>query len=125
MDETRRIECRRLWEVERLTMRQIAAQLGMGRKTVSRILRPVAPRPPKPLIIGPYERLIAEWYKSTPSLMAIQVLDRLRGFGYKGGYGAVKQATMTFRKKRAAAFFELEFLPGEDYGKKEIMLSCS
>jgi transposase len=114
MDETRRIECRRLWEVERLTMRQISAQLGMGRKTVSRILGPVAPKPPKPLIIAPYERLIAEWYKSTPSLMAIQVLDRLRGYGYKGGYGAVKQATMTFRKKRAQAFFELEFLPGEE-----------
>lgn len=114
MDETRRIECRRLWEVERLTMRQIAAQLGMGRKTVSRILRPVAPKPPKPLIIAPYERLIAEWYKSTPSLMAIQVLDRLRGYGYRGGYGAVKQATMAFRKKRAPAFFELEFLPGEE-----------
>ena len=114
MDETRRIECRRLWEVERLTMRQISAQLGMGRKTVSRILGPVAPKPPKPLIIAPYERLIAEWYKSTPSLMAIQVLDRLRGYGYRGGYGAVKQATMAFRKKRAPAFFELEFLPGEE-----------
>jgi len=114
MDETRRIECRRLWEVERLTMRQISAQLGMGRKTVSRILRPLPPRPRKPLIIAPYERLIAEWYKTTPALMAIQVLQRLRGYGYRGGYGAVKQATMAFRKKRAAAFFELEFLPGEE-----------
>jgi transposase len=114
MDETRRIECRRLWEVERLTMRQIAAKLGMGRKTVSRILRPVPPRPPKPSIIAPYERLIAEWYKSTPALMVIQVLDRLRGYGYRGGYGAVKQATMEFRKKRKEAFFELVFLPGEE-----------
>lgn len=114
MDETRRIECRRLWEVERLTMRQIAAQLGMGRKTVSRILRPLPPRPSKPSIIAPYERLIAEWYKATPALMAIQVLQRLRGYGYTGGYGAVKQATMGFRKKRTPAFFELEFLPGEE-----------
>jgi len=115
MDETRRIECRRLWEVERLTMRQIAAALGMGRKTVSRVLGGQAARkPPTLLIIAPYKRLIAEWYKATPSLMAIQVLERLRGYGYTGGYGTVKLATMGFRKKRAEAFFELMFLPGEE-----------
>jgi hypothetical protein len=50
-------------------------------------------------------------------------LNRLRGYGYTGGYGTVKLATMEFRKKRPEAFFELTFLPGEDYGKKEIMLS--
>jgi transposase len=115
MDETRRIECRRLWEVERLTMRQIAAALGMGRKTISRVLGGQAARkPPTPSIIAPYERLIAEWYKATPALMAIQVLERLRGYGYTGGYGTVKLATMGFRKKRAEAFFELAFLPGEE-----------
>jgi len=38
MDETLRIEVRNLWEVERLTMRQIAEKLRLGRKTVSRIL---------------------------------------------------------------------------------------
>ena len=115
MDETRRIEVRRLWEVERLTMRQIAEKLRMGRKTVSRILvdEPIKRRP-KPLIIAPYERLIAEWYKATPALMAVQVLQRLRGYGYRGGYGTVKRATMESRKKRPEAFFELEFLLGEE-----------
>jgi len=115
MDETRRIEVRRLFEVERLTMRQVSEKLRMGRKTVSRILadEPIKRRR-KPLIIAPYERLIAEWYKTTPALMAIQVLQRLRGYGYTGGYGAVKLRTMEFRKKRPQAFFELEFLPGEE-----------
>jgi len=111
MNETRRIECRRLWEVERLTMRQIAARLRMGRKTVPRILRPFPPRPRKPSIIAPYEWLIAEWYKAVPSLI---VLQRLRGYGYRGGDGVVKRATAGFRKKRKEAFFELEFLPGEE-----------
>ena len=115
MDETRRIEVRRLWEVDRLTMRQIAAKLGMGRKTVSRILAGEANRRPrKSSMIAPFERLIAEWYKDTPALMAIQVLNRLRGYGYTGGYGTVKQATIEFRKKRPQAFFELTFLPGEE-----------
>ena len=115
MDETLKIEVRRLWEVERLTMRQIAEKLHIGRRTVTRILRgQTAKKPRKPSIIAPYERLIAEWYKTTPALMAIQVLNRLRDYGYTGGYGTVKQATAEFRKKRVAAFFELVFLSGEE-----------
>jgi len=55
--------------------------------------------------------------------MAFQVLNRLRSYGYTGGYGTVKLATMAFRKKRPKAFFELTFVAGEDYGKKDIMLS--
>jgi len=115
MDETLRIEVRRLWEVERLTMRQIASKLRMGRKTVWRILREkAAPKSPKPSIIAPYERLLAEWYKATPALMATQVFNRLLGYGYTGSYGTVKRETAAFRKKRPEAFFELEFLPGEE-----------
>jgi len=96
-------------------MRQISEKLRMGRKTVSRILagEPVK-RPHKTPLIAPYERLIAEWYKATPALMAVQVLQRLRDYGYTGGYGTVKLRTMKFRKKRPQAFFELEFLPGEE-----------
>ena len=91
MDETLKIEVRRLWEVERLTQRQIAEKLRMGRRTVTRILRgETAKRPRKPSIIASYERLIAEWYETTPALMAIQVLNRLRDYGYTGGYGTVK-----------------------------------
>ena len=42
------------------------------------------------------------------------VLTRLRSYGFTGAYGTVKQATMPYRKKRREAFFELEFLPGEE-----------
>jgi len=115
MDETLRIEVRRLWEVERLTMRRIATKMRMGRKTVSRIIRgDKIVKPGPPALIAPFERLMVEWYKETPALMAIQVFNRLRGYGYTGGYGTVKQATMEFRKKRREAYFELEFLPGEE-----------
>ena len=115
MDETRRIEVRRLREVEGLTGRQIAEKLQMGRRTVSRILSGMTvQKHKKPSIIAPYQRLIAEWYKATPALMAFQVLNRLRGYGYTGGYGTVKLATLGFRKKRPEAFSELTFLPGEE-----------
>jgi transposase len=115
MDETRRIEVRRLRDVEGLTGRQIAEKLQMGRRTVSRVLSGMTvQKHKKPSIIAPYQRLIAEWYKATPALMAFQVLNRLRGYGYTGGYGTVKLATMGFRKKRPEAFSELTFLPGEE-----------
>lgn len=115
MDETRRIEVRRLREVDGLTGRQIAEKLGMGRRTVSRVLSGMTiQKHKKPSIIAPYQRLIAEWYKATPALMAFQVLNRLRGYGYTGGYGTVKQATLEFRQKRPEAFSELTFLPGEE-----------
>jgi transposase len=115
MDETRRIEVRRLREVEGLTGRQIAEKLQMGRRTVSRILSGMTvQKHKKPSIIAPYQRLIAEWYKATPALMAFQVLNRLRGYGYTGGYGTVKLTTLGFRKKRPEAFSELTFLPGEE-----------
>jgi transposase len=46
--------------------------------------------------------------------MAFQVLNRLRSYGYTGGYGTVKLATTEFRKKRPKAFFELTFVAGEE-----------
>ena len=38
----------------------------------------------------------------------------LRGYGYQGGYGTVKLATLPYRRKRREAFHELVFLPGEE-----------
>ncbi len=115
MDETRRIEVRRLREVERLTMRQIAETLGLNRRTVARVLSGQGSLPPrKSSIVAPYERLLEEWFRTTPSLQAKQALQRLRGYGYAGGYTTIKQATKTLRRKRKVAFFELEFLPGEE-----------
>jgi hypothetical protein len=95
--------------------RRIAERMRMGRRTVAGILAgdPV-PKRRKASIASPYERLIAEWYQATPSLMAKQVLQRLRGYGYTGGYTMIKLATSPWRKKRQEAFFELEFLPGEE-----------
>ena len=114
MNEHLRVEVKRLLEVAGLSRRQIAAKLGISRKRVGRLLGPVTTRPPGPMLIDPYERLIAEWYAETPSLRAMQVYQRLRGYGFTGSYTTVKRATQEKRERKHPAYHELEYLPGEE-----------
>lgn len=124
MEDSLTLKVKHLYEVERLSGRQIARQLGLSRKTVTALLRAQkASRPPRSFLLKPYERLIEEWYGKYPSLKAIQVWERLKSYDFKGSYTTVKLYTRRYRKKRPAALHELEFLPGEDYGKKINMLS--
>jgi transposase len=114
MDPSRISQVKHLYEVEHLTMRQIARELRMCTKTVSRIItgktRPKKAH--KPTVLAPYLRLIEEWYAKRPSLKATQAYERLKDYGYTGKYTAVSTYTSVFRKKRGA-YHELEFLPGE------------
>jgi hypothetical protein len=68
MNETLLNEVRRLWETEKLSQRQIAEQLGLGRRRVAAFLGGADRKPRAPTVVEPYERLIAEWYAATPSL---------------------------------------------------------
>ena len=114
MDPSRISQVKHLYEVEHLTMRQIAAELQMCHKTVSRIItgkeRPKQPLKPK--VLKPYLRLIEEWYAKHPSMKATQVYEHLVDYGYTGKYTAVSTYTRAFKKKRSV-YHELEFLPGE------------
>src|SRR4030043_937621 len=59
--------------------------------------------------------LYHEWYREYPFLQAIQVYERLKSYGFTGGYTAVKEYTQPFRKKkRKKAYHELVFLPGQE-----------
>jgi transposase len=115
MDPSRISQVRHLHEVEHLTIRQIAKELRMCTKTVSRIItgRQRPKRLPKPTLLAPYLRLIDEWYQRRPSLKATQVYERLKSYGYTGKYTQVSTYTRAFRKKRGLAYHELEFLPGQ------------
>ena len=114
MDPSRISQVKHLYEVEHLTMRQIARELRMCTKTISRIItgktRPKKAH--KPTVLAPYLRLIEEWYAKRPSLKATQAYERLKVYGYTGKYTAISTYTRVFRKKRGA-YHELEFLPGE------------
>jgi transposase len=104
-----------LYEVEKLSIRQIAIKLGISRKKVSRIIKNHSfVKPVKKTIISPYVRLINDWYENFPSMKATQVYERLKDYGFKGCYGVVKDFTSNLRKKKMPSFHELEFLPGEE-----------
>jgi transposase len=115
MDPSKISQVKHLYEVERLSRRQIAQVLHMCTKTVSHILegkeRKRRPSPPSPL--DPFARLIEEWYRKYPSLQATQIMERLASYGYQGSYRNLCRLTETHRKKRHTAYHELEFLPGE------------
>ena len=117
MDEELRSRIHHLHEVEHLSLTQIGTILGISRKKVTRLLRgSLDPGQPKrESVVAPYERLIHQWYSEYPCLKAIQVLDRLRSYGFKGGYTSVKEYTRSLRRKRKVVFYhELTFLPGEE-----------
>ena len=115
MDEGIGSQVKHLYEVEGLTPRQIAKNLGVSRKKVYRRLSDRAlSKPKRNLLFRPYERLIEEWYRQYPFLKAKQVLERLKGYGFPGKYTIVKEHTKQFRRKRGRSYHELEFLPGEE-----------
>lgn len=106
-----------LYQVENLSMRQIAVYCGMCAKTVSRIIRsegaPLRNRDNE-MIIVPYRRLIEAWYSELPKLKAFQVYERLLGLGFTGSYTTVKRATKAFRTKKPVMYHERVLLPGEE-----------
>jgi len=116
MDDALRINAKHLYEVERLSIRQVAVKLGIGRKKAARLLSSSdLKRSVRDGIITPYERLIGEWYSEYPFLRATQAFERLKSYGYTGGYYTVKEYTARYRKKKKKeAFHELTFLPGEE-----------
>lgn len=114
MDQSRISEVKHLYEVEHLTIRQISRTLRMCTKTVARIVkgeeRKRRSSPPAPY--DPFMRIIAEWYSRHPSLMAFQIYERLKSYGYEGSYRSICRVTERYRKKRREVYHELTFLPG-------------
>jgi len=116
MEESLQSRARHLYQVEGLSLTQTGRKLGISRKKVTRLIRQDdLQRKPAEGVITPYERLIQQWYKEYPFLKAIQVLERLKSYGYEGGYTAVTEYTLQFRKRRKhISYHALEFLPGEE-----------
>jgi len=108
-------QVKHLYEVEKLSIRQIAQKLRRARKTVARVIhneRVMRSFPDS--ILRPYERLIDQWYQDFPFLKASQVYERLKSYGFKGSYNTVSVWTQRYRQKKRQAYHELTFLPGEE-----------
>lgn len=115
MESTVPHQIRQMYEVERLSLRQIAQKLQVSRKVISRIIQGQSlKKPPRQVLCQPFDRLIREWYQEYPFLKATQAYERLRSYGFAGGYGTVKRYTRPLRQRKPQGFHELEFLPGEE-----------
>ncbi len=115
MESTVVQQIRQLFEVEGLTLRQIAQKMQVSRKKVCRVIREQSlKKPVRENLCQPYERLIRQWYEEYPFLKATQVYERLQSYGFPGGYGTVKRHTRRLRQRKSQGFHELEFLPGEE-----------
>lgn len=117
MDEEIKERILYLYTVEKLSMRQIAMQLHISRKTVFGIIKDNGcdgVKIKKESMLEQYKPLIGQWYKEYPLLKSIQVYRRLKEYGYKGGYRIVSKHTLQYRKKKSEYYHALNFLPGEE-----------
>jgi len=100
----------------RLTVTQIARELGLHRSTVSKWLARAKygprPAPPRASKLDAFKPQIVRWLELHP-YSAVQVLLRLRELGFAGGISIVKQYVRKVRPRRAPAFLTLSFAPGE------------
>lgn len=51
--------------------------------------------------------------------------DLVEQFAFEHKYNSVKRFCRALRKKDPVQYDRLEFPPGEDYGKEEVMLRCT
>jgi len=108
-------QIKHLYDVEKLSIRQISNKLRRARKTVARVIhneRVMRSFPDS--MLRPYDRLIDQWYQEYPFLKASQVYERLKSYGFKGSYNTVSVWTQRYRQKKRQAYHELTFLPGEE-----------
>lgn len=104
-----------LSQVEKLSGRQIARILRIGRKRIKRILEGGGAKPVlRANVLESYQRLMTEWYRAYPRLLAKQVYERLLGYGCKASYRSVVTFTRRFRRTRPEVYHTLMFLPGEE-----------
>ena len=115
LQEEQRKNIQYLREVEKLSFRQIAEKMGIGRKKCSRLysnnFKSVVRRDSK---LSEYQDLIRQWFEQHPKLKATQVFERLQDRAVATSYTSVVRATLALRKKRTRCYFPLTFLPGEE-----------
>lgn len=104
-----------LRQVEKLSARQIARRLRIGRGHIKQILEGgKTEKIFKPALLDPYRQLIAAWYRDYPRLKAKQIYERLIPYGYLGSYRRLAELTREQRRPRAEVYHPLVFLPGEE-----------
>ncbi|MDR3566897.1 MAG: IS21 family transposase [Syntrophobacteraceae bacterium] len=103
-------------EQKGLSANQIADELGLDLRTVSKWLQEKRFRERAPVMrpstLDPFKGAIVRMLEAH-QYSAAQILQRIREEGFKGGYTIVKEYVRKVRPKRSPAFLKLAFAPGE------------
>src|SRR3984957_15476894 len=122
---------RRAYFVQGKSIKAICREMQISRKVVRKVLRSEATefryeRGVQPLPrIGPWQDALDQLLVSNEGkqrrerLTLIRVFETLRGFGYEGGYDAVRRYARDWQRREATtsagAFIPLSFAPAEAY----------
>lgn len=119
IDPAAQAEILRLFYSEKKSVRQIAFDLKLHRKTVAEVVRRKAlltqtQTSPRPSILAPFHPRIEDLLKEDPARSAVNILQHLRGTGYTGGITILKDRLRSRRPvPEPKAYLSLEFLPGQ------------
>lgn len=111
-------EITRLHYAEHWRVGTIAAQLGLHRDVVERVLgvgvARSAPSEPRPRLVDPYRDFIANTLSQYPTLRATRIYDMVRERGYRGGVRNLRAYVRTVRPRpRREVYLSTEPLCGE------------
>ena len=106
---------------EKKSIRSIAREIGVDRKTVRRVIerRSVVmarSSPGKKSQLDPYKAIVESYLQKDARITATAIIDRLREHGYGGGYTILREYVKKVRASQSRpreAFLRLEFSPGE------------
>jgi transposase len=126
IDDLRRHQVQVLHEAG-LSVRRIARETGVSRRSVLRIVReePVVPADDprqklrivrgagRPSTVARFRAAILEILKEEPDLLSVEILRRMRELGYEGGKSALYDFVATLRTPTAKPLVRFEGLAGE------------
>ena len=106
--------------VEKWSLRRIAKQMKIGRRTLAKYVRNPAPAPvsrERSSKLGPFQPAIAELLERDPAAPATVIHERLRTLGYDGGVTIIRQHLRAVRadKRARRAYVRVEPGPGERF----------
>lgn len=120
LDPKTQVKILQLHYTEGLSRRKIATQLGVNRKSVSKVIarRTVVlhgqPRQRRETLLQPHYERIDKLLAVAPGRSAVNILHKLRPAGYQGGITILRDYLRSIRAPPPKeAFNELSFAPGE------------
>jgi len=110
----------RLHWVEKWSVRKIARQLHLGRRTIAKYLTAPVASPvhrDRGSKLDPFKPTIAELLEQDPTSSVVLIEQRLRAQGFDGGMTIVKNYVRVLRGSRAArrAYVRMEPAPGDRF----------